>query len=155
MEKTRKKKQIINDGSELIAGRINRAEECCSNPYDEKEYAKMEVNNDFVFGSWKSSEEVATSIWSSIHYSLLEGNLVFAYRSIGSEHFQIVIVKDRSNNELDTFSIGMMNDKYTALLPNMPYEYLAEIVVNDLSNNKVEKNIIEIYKQIIKKFERK
>lgn len=149
MEKTRKKiqKKNIEDESQKLY---------IDDPKMSKdEYDRIVEMN--VIG-WSSAMECANDIWSSIHSSLLSGNLVFAFKSTksGSEFGQIVVVQnlDRYNGNLlkDDFGIGMITTGFTMLLPHAPFKYLEEDIVEDLKKYKVDKEIIEVYKRIIEKF---
>lgn len=104
---------------------------------------------------WENAMSVANDLWASVHSSLLSGDLVFAYKETkgNSEFSQIIIVQNKNLNpmtgELD-FGVGMVTTGYTSLLPHVPYEYLEDIILEDLKKYKVDKSILEIYKQIIK-----
>ena len=104
---------------------------------------------------WENAMSVANDLWASIHSSLLSGDLVFAYKETkgNSEFSQIIIVQNKNLNpmtgELD-FGVGMVTTGYTSLLPHVPYAYLEDIILEDLKKYKVDKSILEIYKQIIK-----
>lgn len=95
---------------------------------------------------WNNANEVAESIWNSIHYNLLEGNLIFAYKSTEStsELRQIVIVQNKNADE-DSFSVGMFTNGYSSLVPNVPIKYLKTEVIDDLKKYKVDKKIIETF----------
>lgn len=128
MEKIRKKKiSMINDI-------IDKKEE--------EFVANNEVKIPIVLG-WTNTDDLAKDIWGSIHSILLKGYPVFAYRDM--EKFQIVIVR---NSETD-YAMGMITPGYSMLLPHIPLDYLSEKVIEDLENFKVNKSIIESYKQII------
>ena len=110
-----------------------------------------------VVGGWESAEQVANSLWSSIHESLLfDTDLVFAYKSTkpGVDISQVVVVQhvDPNTNELlGLFSVGIMTSGFTALVPKVPIEYLEKDVVLDMEKYKVEKNYIETFKEILKR----
>lgn len=101
----------------------------------------------YIWG-WNSSFEVANDVWSSIHRSLLEGQLIFAYKSLSSnsELSQIVIVQNQDN----TFGVGAMTRGFSYLLPSVPIEYLKTEVFEDLKKYKIDSKILETYKRIIK-----
>lgn len=108
---------------------------------------------------WENAMNVANDLWASIHNTLLQGDLVFAYKETksNSELSQIVIVQNRNLNPqtggLD-FGVGMVTTGYTSLLPHVPYAYIEDIILDDLKKYKVDKNILEIYKQIIKMYKK-
>lgn len=130
--KRKKVKKIIKDDSK---------NELCSNP----DYYNKELK-EIVIG-WKNSSQVAEDIWGSIHQSLLSGKLVFAYRSneSSSNLLQIIIVI----NSNGTYSIGLITTGYSVLLPDMPKDYLSDVLLNDLKKFKIDKEILKIYEQII------
>ena len=116
-----------------------------------------------IFG-WENDYQVAETIWGSIHSSLLDGDLVFAYRSStqGSKLGQIIVVRNfkivSSGVLLDPkvytdFGVGYITSGYTALLPHVPLEYLKEEVYKYLEEWKIDKNILGTYKAIIEDLE--
>lgn len=117
-----------------------------------------EVNEEIIrqnVWGWESATAAASDIWSSIHNILLSGKLVFAYRNGygGSELAQLVVVRNidqRDGKLLDDYGIGMFTTGYSVLLPHVPYSYVEGEVTEDLKKYKVDKKIIETYKQIIK-----
>ena len=113
------------------------------------EFQRREEMN--VIG-WRNAMECANDLWSSIHSSLLSGNLVFAYKETksGSEFGQIVVVQNINFNH--DFAIGMITSGYTMLLPHIPYEYLETVVLEDFKKYKINQQIVEIYKQIIEDY---
>lgn len=114
---------------------------------------EVEQRNSMNVHGWNSAMECANDLWGSIHASLLNGNLVFAYKSTSgssSELGQIVIVQNI--NYQHDFAVGMMTTGYSMLLPHVPYEYLDTIVVEDLKRYKVEPRIRNIYQEIIEDF---
>lgn len=127
-----------------------------SNPEDDimsdMDYEMLDRSR--VWG-WENAMSVANDLWASIHSSLLSGDLVFAYKETkgNSEFSQIIVVQNKNLNpmtgELD-FGVGMVTTGYTSLLPHVPYAYLEDIILEDLKKYKVDKSILEIYKQIIK-----
>lgn len=112
------------------------------------------LNRSRVWG-WENAMSVANDLWASIHNSLLSGDLVFAYKETkgNSEFSQIVIVQNKNLNPMTgeyDFGVGIVTTGYTSLLPHVPYAYLEDIILEDLKKYKVDKSILEIYKQIIK-----
>lgn len=106
-----------------------------------------EIKENKSIWGWENSMQVANDVWSSIHNSLLEGELIFAYKSTTSDSnlSQIVIVKNMNGS----FGVGMMTTGFTCLLPSVPIEYLKSEVLDDLKKYKVNNKIIETYKRII------
>ncbi len=112
----------------------------------------------YIFG-WENDMKVAETVWGSIHNDLLNGNLVFAYRSStqGSKLGQIVIVRNidfNTGKPLDTFGVGYITSGYSALLPHVPLEYLKEEIASYLEDWKIDKNILGTYRAIIEDLER-
>ena len=106
---------------------------------------------------WDNAMACANDLWSSIHRSLLKGELVFAYKSggTGNTGFGQIVVVQNLNHETgrrlyDDYGVGLITSGYTALLPHVPYSYLENDILEDLKKFKVESRIIDIYKQIIK-----
>ena len=113
------------------------------------------------------SMDVARNILHSAHSSLLEGDLIFAYRntspSKSTSLFQVVVVNDLKNENVKGmfitvptpfYSVSIITSGYTALLPHMPIGYLQE-VIKELEDGKVDKNIIENFKAIVEDQEQK
>lgn len=108
---------------------------------------------------WENISQVADDVWNSIHSDLLSGDLLFAYRSMNpssgksGELCQIVIVRNftvESGKKIYTdYSVGEITTNYSALIPHIPLEYLKGEVVSDLENNRIDKKILEAYKQIL------
>lgn len=120
-----------------------------------------QIKEDQVIVGWGDANEVASSIWSSIHSSLLSGKLVFAYKPYKeSELTQLVVVRNLKNDTygrvLDKdYAVGMMTSGFSMLLPHVPLEYLENDLVNDMNKYKVDKETIETFKKFIKFFEEK
>lgn len=120
-----------------------------------------QVMEDQMLVGWGDANEVASSIWSSIHSSLLDGKLVFAYKPYKeSELTQLVVVRnlkdDVCGRVIDKdYAVGMMTSGFSMLLPHVPLEYLENDLVNDMNKYKVDKETIETFKKFIKFFEEK
>ena len=116
---------------------------------------------DQMLVGWGDANEVASSIWSSIHSSLLDGKLVFAYKPYKeSELTQLVVVRnlkdDVCGRVIDKdYAVGMMTSGFSMLLPHVPFEYLDNDLVSDMKKYKVDKETIETFKKFIKFFEEK
>ena len=124
----------------------------CEDPYPYK-YTRQAI-----YG-WDSAMSVASDVWSSVHASLLNGELIFAYKNTtgDSELAQIVVVlnvMDKFGNRVNTlnFGVGTVTLGYTSLLPHVPIEYLENQVIQDLKKYKVNKKIIESFIEIIKNY---
>ena len=114
-----------------------------------------------VNGAWKNVDEVASSLWGSIHSSLLEcSGPFFAYKSTKSntELVQLVVVMNfyRSTSLVvpGDFGVGMVTSGFSMLLPHVPMRYLETSLHDDLVKYKVETNIIEIYEQLILEYKK-
>ena len=111
--------------------------------------------NDIVYSppvncwGWQNIEEAANDVFCSIHSSLLKGNYVFGYKNTYSTDKsplnQVVVVRF----DKDIFGVGVVTSGYTMLLPQVPLIYLERELVEDMNKWKVEKKIIETFKQII------
>lgn len=49
----------------------------------------------------------------------------------------------------------MVTKGFTMLLPNVPLTYVENDVINDMKKYKLEKDLIDLYKQVVKNFEEK
>lgn len=120
-----------------------------------------QVMEDQMLVGWGDANEVESSIWSSIHSSLLDGKLVFAYKPYKeSELTQLVVVRnlkdDVCGRVIDKdYAVGMMTSGFSMLLPHVPFEYLDNDLVSDMKKYKVDKETIETFKKFIKFFEEK
>lgn len=133
MEKKKKLHSIIEESNNVVSSDIEKDNTClkASFPYIE---------------GWRCIDEVANDVWSSNHFKLLEGDLIFSYRSNDATRFQITIVR---HGNLNDFAVGMMTPGYSMLLYHVPIDYLEETLIDDLKENKVNTKTINIYKQII------
>ena len=104
-----------------------------------------------IINGWRSVEECAATVWSSIHSSLLDGELVYGYRRTDekSDLHQLVIVKNQPGSELNGYALGMVTTSFSVLYPNVPFSYLADNIVQDLKKFKVDKDIIENYLKVL------
>jgi hypothetical protein len=125
----------------------------------------IEEENRYIWG-WDDSMEVASSIWGSIHASLLSGDLVFAYRPLGKEDGRLVQLVIVHNFHMehgpsiepikvydDDYAVGFITTGYTALLPHVPLRYLKEEMTGYLADWKINKEILNTYKAIIEDLE--
>jgi hypothetical protein len=115
-----------------------------------------------VYGGWNNIDECASAVWSSIHSSLLEGELVFAYKSTSgkSELQQLVLVKNLLGKEADGYgdlrtckkagyALGMITSGFSVLYPYIPEKYLLETGLEDLKKYKVPADIIKAYVNLV------
>lgn len=132
---------------------------------EEKE--KMEENNNTqfyqtVYGGWGSVDECAAAVWSSIHSSLLDGELIFAYKSTSgkSELQQFVLVKNLVGKSSDVYgniqdykktgyALGMITSGFSVLYPYLPEKYLLETGLDDLKKYKVPADVIKAYINLV------
>ena len=127
----------------------------------------IEEENRYIWG-WNDSMEVASSVWGSIHASLLNGDLVFAYRPLGKDegklvqlvivrnfHFEDTLVVNSPKKVYDDFAVGYITSGYTALLPHVPLRYLSQEMAGYLEDWKINKEILNTYKAIIEDLENK
>lgn len=132
---------------------------------EEKE--KMEENNSTqfyqtVYGGWGSVDECAAAVWSSIHSSLLDGELIFAYKSTSgkSELQQFVLVKNLVGKSSDVYgniqnykktgyALGMITSGFSVLYPYLPEKYLLETGLDDLKKYKVPADVIKAYINLV------
>ena len=125
------------------------------------EIERKELINGVCYG-WRCINDVAAEVWGSIHSTLLNGDLVFAYKSPKEQDKlkQIVIVRNFDlydapspglppQKVYKSYGVGYITSSYTALLPNVPYEYISGEIVDYLKEWKVDKTIINTYEAIV------
>ena len=77
---------------------------------------------------------------------LLEGYLVFAYKNFSkSGTIRLLVISKRLDGPGYIIAEKPFSNGWTGFLPNMPLEYLKEIIYSDLVENKTEKEIIEAF----------
>lgn len=120
---------------------------------EEKEIERLK----YVYG-WKDAQDVANSVWGTIHESLLRGQLIFAYRNLGNREksglYQLVVSRNYSETglPLNEYNVGyIITNSYTALLPRM--QYLKTELKKDINSWKLEKEAIESFDNILKRLE--
>ena len=126
---------------------------------DEQENQMVENR---LFWGWQCVDDVAKEVWCSVHSSLLKGDLVFAYKSPRKQDTlkQIVIVRNFEMVEppalsmepqkmYTSYGVGYITSGYSALLPNVPYEYISGEIVDYLKDWKIDKTIINTYEAIV------
>jgi hypothetical protein len=109
---------------------------------------------------WDTIDDVARSVWSSVHSKLLEGDLVFAYKT-GNRYDklkQIIVVRNfewyQAGNlqpikVYKDFAVGYITSGYTALLPHVPFRYISGELKDALDEWKLPKSVLGTYKAII------
>lgn len=115
-----------------------------------------------VYGGWNNVDECASSVWSSIHSSLLEGELIFAYKSTSnkSELQQFVLVKNLIAKTVDPYgelrtrkkagyALGMITTGFSVLYPYIPEKYLLGTGLDDLKKYKVPADVIKAYINLV------
>ena len=115
-----------------------------------------------VYGGWNNVDECASAVWSSIHSSLLEGELIFAYKSTSgkSELQQFVLVKNLLGKKADEYgnlrtyektgySLGMITSGFSVLYPYIPEKYLLDTGLEDLKKYKVPADVIKAYVNLV------
>ena len=130
---------------------------------------KMEENSEStvgycqtVYGGWNNVDECASAVWSSIHSSLLDGELIFAYKSTSgkSELQQFVLVKNLLGRESDGYgdlktykkagyALGMITSGFSVLYPYIPEKYLLETGLDELKKYKVPADVIRAYVNLV------
>ena len=155
MEEKSEEKRLRKTSRKIKEGREDIKEELTKEEIELQEHVKTNS----VFYGWQSIEDVAKEVWGSIHASLLDGDLVFAYKcpSKNAALKQIVIVRnfDLVNSGVGpikyykSYGVGYITSGYTALLPNVPYTYIAEEIVEYLKDWKIDKTIINTYEAIV------
>lgn len=111
-------------------------------------------SDSYCYG-WPSVDRAAEEIYCSLHSSLLSGFPLFLYKELGTAKsglLQAVVVKNLGSE--DNYGVGIITSGYTMLYPHVGYSYL-ESLVGDFIAWKVEKKIIETYKEIIERYGKK
>lgn len=108
-----------------------------------------QVEKDFAIFNFRNAQEVADTIYSSIANTLLDGNLIFAYKSTSekSELGQVVVVQF-DNPNFNCFGVSIFKKSYSCIIPRVPVEYLDE-VRDELKEGKVEKTILATYDRLV------
>lgn len=134
-----------------------------------KEEKKMEESNEntvgycqTVYGGWTSVDECASAVWCSIHNSLLEGELIFAYKGTSnkSDLQQFVLVKNLEGKFKDNYgrpepcqktgyALGMITSGFSVLYPFVSEKYLLETGLDDLKKYKVPADVIRAYVNLV------
>ena len=102
---------------------------------------------------WPSVDKAAEEIYCGLHSSLLSGYPLFLYKELNttkSTLVQVVVVKNLGEDVSD-YGVGIITSGYTMLYPHIGYDYLVRLT-DDLLAWKVDKKIIETYKEIIEHY---
>lgn len=98
-----------------------------------------------IYG-WRDSDSLARELSYSLFSGLLEGYLVFAYRNQKKTGtISELIISKRIIGPGYIVGIKLFSKGWTGFLPNVPVEYLMETSLNDLIENRTEKEIIESF----------
>lgn len=93
---------------------------------------------------YRDTDEVAFDIVGGIHESLLSGYFVFALKSSG--YLRRLVVTRKSE---DTWMYGIVTPGWSGIVPKISREGLAEMLVPELEDSKLKKEIIEDFKYYI------
>lgn len=106
------------------------------------------IHEDFYIFNYKSGQEVADEVFSSIARNLLDGALLFAYKGVDqtSDLGTLVVVQFNSPS-CNKFGVYEMRKSYSFVVPAAPVEYLEEIL-EDLVLSKVDKKVIAAFENI-------
>lgn len=102
-----------------------------------------EIQHRNVWG-YRDTDEVAYDIIGGIHESLLSGYFVFAIRTGGNIRRLVVTRKAE-----DIWMYGIVTPGWSGLIPKISREGLAEMLVPEMENSKLDKEIIEDFKYYI------
>lgn len=130
-------------------------------PNGVKEIVETNSIEQITYG-WQDSLQVAAEVWRQGNLSLLEGDLMFAYKnteSAGSKLYQIVVVKyfdwipgtatiEPYKHYNGLYGYSVVTSGYSVMIPKFGADYLEEIY-NDLITYKVNKQILSIFRTII------
>jgi len=110
-----------------------------------------------MFG-WESLDKAASDVYNSLHRTLLEGYPIFLYRNSSqkSDLIQVVVVRNydcQTNMLIDDYGVGVITAGFTMLYPHIQKEYLETDLLSEMEKYKVERKIIETYKQIINRLD--
>lgn len=105
---------------------------------EEKEALVIPETKELIIG-WNNAQEVADSVCSLSHRTLLYGNLLFAYKC---SDIQVVI----SRYPDGYFGVSTACPGYTALIPHTTRDYIDVVVIPDLEKCKTNKEFIEYLK---------
>ena len=111
-----------------------------------------------VFG-WRDLEDAGRELKTSMHCKLLLRDQLFLYRNIKGvgNLLRVVVVSNVRQGKCNDFGVGLIYSGHSELYSHVPLTYLKVNLLRHLEdkNAKVEKNVIEAYKQIIGYFERR
>ena len=107
-----------------------------------------------IVWGWESVDKAAADVFASIHRTLLDGVPVFLYKNTTTKSDLIQVVAVKNLNEVTgeltgDYGVGMITAGFSVLYPHIPLEYLESDLLADLEKYKVDKKIIDTYKNII------
>ena len=106
------------------------------------------IHEQFYIFNYKSGQEVADEIFSSIARNLLDGALLFAYKGVDqTSDLGTLVVVQFNNPNCNKFGVYEMRKSYSFVVPAAPVEYLEEIL-EDLVLSKVDKKVIAAFENI-------
>lgn len=98
-----------------------------------------------IFG-WNNIEDLAKEMKGSGFSGLLDGYLVFAYKNLGkSGTIRVLVISKRLDGPGYIIGERPFSNGWTGFLPNMPPEYLREVIYFNLIENKTDKEIVEAF----------
>lgn len=105
-----------------------------------------------IYG-WESEMDVAGEIYCGPFRGLLEGNLVFAYKNLGTSGTIRLLVITKTQKGF-RFGYLPLSGGWTCYYPIAPTEYILDVLLSDLQKNKTEKYIIEDFIDCIKYYDK-
>ena len=107
------------------------------------------VQNKPIYG-WASESEVASEVYDGQFRSLLQGNLVFAYKtSSNNRNIKFLVVTKIQEG----FRYGLITSGWTCYYPVLSAKHLIETLTGDLKKDKIETYIIDNFINSIKNYE--
>lgn len=97
---------------------------------------------------WSCVEELANEVYSSTHYGLLYGNLVYALKC--QEIPRLVITQRQDTGD---FMVGEVFSGWTGYYPRVPFEFLSNDILEDMKKLKLPKETIDNYILVLKSYE--
>ncbi len=101
-----------------------------------------------IFG-WKDAGEVAREMITYGFQGLFKGYLVFAYKNLKKTGtIGILVISKKVEDQNYMIGIRPFSGGWSGFLPRMPKEYIKEVLVKDLIENKTEKQIIDVLENL-------
>lgn len=98
----------------------------------------QEINLPIIIG-WRDCNQVAETVWSCMHDSLLRGNLMIAYKD---GNMQIIVSKYPDGY----YGVSYITQGYTSMIPYISSNYIMSEIIPELEKCKLDKLIIETLK---------